>query len=202
MNLILASTSPYRKTLLERLQVAFTCEPPGVVEAGLPGEPPDALAARLARAKAAAIAARHPGAAVIGSDQVAALDGEVLGKPGSHARATDQLRACSGRTVHFYTAVTLIAPRYEGTHVAPFQVAFRELSDLEIDDYLRRDQPYDCAGSFKWESLGITLFERLAGDDPTGLEGLPLIALTTLLKEAGYPPLASAPPSSAGNSDR
>ena len=119
MKLILASTSPYRKILLERLQVPFTCEAPDVTETALPGELPDALAARLARAKAAAVAARHPEATVIGSDQVAALDGEPLGKPGNHTRATAQLRACSGRTVQFYTAVTLIGPGYEGTHVAP-----------------------------------------------------------------------------------
>lgn len=207
MTLILASTSPYRKALLERLQMPFTCEAPGVAETPLAGEAPAERAARLAREKARAVAARYPGAAVVGSDQVAALDGDILDKPGGHERATAQLRACSGRTVAFHTAVTLIAPglehnRFERTHVEPFEVVFRPLADTEIEYYLRRDRPYDCAGSFKWESLGIALFERLAGDDPTGLEGLPLIALTRLLAAAGYPVLASPPPSSPGSCER
>ncbi|GAB3276157.1 Maf family protein [Parahaliea aestuarii] len=201
MNLILASTSVYRQRLLERLQLPFTCIAPETDETHLPGEAPPPLAARLARAKAAAVAARHPEALVIGSDQVASLDGSLLGKPGSHRQAVAQLEACSGKTLHFYTAVSLLGPGIDKTHTEPFTVDFRPLGNEEIEIYLRRDTPYDCAGSFKWESLGIALFERLHGNDPTSLEGLPLIALTRLLAESGHPVLARASSSSGRNSE-
>ncbi len=187
MDLVLASTSPYRKRLLERLQLPFRCVAPGTDETPLPDESPAALAARLAGAKARVVAAANPGALVIGSDQVASIDGSTIGKPGDHAGATAQLLASAGRQVAFYTAVAL-----EGGPTAlslcetvPFAVQFRQLTEAEIERYLRAEQPYDCAGSFKCEGLGITLFERMIGDDPTALEGLPLIALARLLRQAG-----------------
>ncbi len=186
MTLILASTSRYRQRLLERLQIPFECRPPGIGECVVAGEAPPARARRLARDKARAVAARHPGATVIGSDQVAALGQSVLDKPGDYARASAQLHACSGKSVVFYTGLTLIHHGIEHSHTEPFEVVFRTLTADEIDNYLRADQPFDCAGSFKWESLGIALFERLRGDDPTSLEGLPLIALTRLLRATGY----------------
>lgn len=187
MEIILASTSQYRKALLERLQLRFRCEPPEISEERSQNESPAAMAMRLATAKALAVADRHPAALVIGSDQVATLNDRVLGKPGSQAVAAQQLRWCSGREVLFHTAVT-VACRFQDTllvHVEPFTVEFRHLSTPEIDTYLQREQPYDCAGSFKCEGLGIALFERLTGNDPTALEGLPLIALCRLLSQAG-----------------
>jgi MAF protein len=195
MDIILASTSPYRRRLLGRLQIPFRTLAPRVREAQLPGEAPTAMAARLAQAKAGSIARLHPDALVIGSDQVASLDGAVVGKPGAYEAARTQLRASSGRVLRFHTGVALscAANRFERVHVEPFDVYFRELGDKSIDDYLQREQPYDCAGSFKWEGLGIALFERLEGRDPTGLEGLPLIALTGLLAEAGIDVLARDP---------
>lgn len=187
MDIILASTSPYRRKLLERLQIDFRCIAPQTDESPRPKEAPDALAQRLAIAKASEIATRHPGSVVIGSDQVASVDGHILGKPGDFEAAAKQLRACSAREVQFFTAVSLVCLHadHERVHVEPFSVVFRELQEAEIANYLHRDQPYDCAGSFKVESLGIALFERLAGNDPTSLEGLPLIALTSLLREVG-----------------
>lgn len=187
MDIILASTSPYRKQLLERLQIHFSTAAPNTDETPLPNEGPVALAQRLSCAKAEAVAAHSPAALVIGSDQVAALDGELLHKPGNHERATQQLRACSGRKVVFHTGLCVIhgAGYFRESCVIPFEVHFRTLSSDQIERYLLRDLPYDCAGSFKVESLGITLFERLVGEDPTALEGLPLIALTTLLRKAG-----------------
>jgi septum formation protein len=133
------------------------------------------------------VAAAEPRALVIGSDQVASLDGLILGKPGSHAAARQQLRASSGKVLHFWTGLAVVcrARSLELRHTEPFSVHFRDLADAAIDAYLRREQPFDCAGSFKWEGLGIALFEKLAGNDPTSLEGLPLIALTTLLGQAG-----------------
>ncbi len=188
MELILASTSPYRKQLLKRLGIEFTCEAPEVDETALPGEPPQALARRLAVAKAEAIAHRFPGALVIGSDQVASLDGNCMGKPGNHAAATSQLRNCSGQQVTFYTGLACICAdtSLKQLTVEAFTVEFRKLSDREIESYLRAEQPYDCAGSFKCEGLGISLFTRMAGDDPTSLEGLPLIATSRVLREAGF----------------
>ena len=187
MNLILASTSPYRRQLLERLGLAFECQPPGTDETALPDELPEALASRLALEKAMSVARQNPGALVIGSDQVAALGDKLLGKPGNHAAATEQLRSCSGRLVRFYTAVSVVCVErsFQRQHVEPFTVEFRSLSDQAIENYLRRDQPYDSAGSFRCEGLGIALFSRASGNDPSSLVGLPLISLTTMLKEAG-----------------
>lgn len=192
MDLILASTSPYRRRLLERLQLPFRCVPPAIEEHRCPGEKPGAMAGRLALEKARAVAATEPGAVVVGSDQVASLDGVVLGKPGSHAAAREQLRASSGRAVRFWTGLAVVCQmrELELCHTEPFSVHFRDLGDTAIDDYLARERPFDCAGSFKWEGLGIALFEKLEGNDPTSLEGLPLITLTTLLGQAGIDVLA------------
>ncbi|TDG14040.1 septum formation inhibitor Maf [Seongchinamella unica] len=189
MDLILASTSRYRQQLLNRLAIPFRCEAPEVDETPLPGEEPAALASRLALAKAHAIAARFPEALVLGSDQVASIDGDCIGKPGGHDAAAAQLRASSGRLVSFYTAVALVNRGQELalTRLVPFAVEFRPLAEAEIQSYLHREQPYDCAGSFKCEGLGISLFQRMAGDDPTSLEGLPLIATSALLRQAGVP---------------
>ena len=153
------------------------------------------MAGRLALAKAKAISTQHPSALVIGSDQVAALDGRIMGKPGNHEMARAQLQASSGRTVHFYTGVALscAARKLQKCHVELFSAHFRELADSSIENYLLREEPYDCAGSFKCEGLGIALFRRLEGNDPTSLEGLPLIALTGLLAEAGVAVLDGAP---------
>ena len=187
MDIILASTSPYRQRLLERLQLPFQCHSPAVDETRLPGEPPARMAARLALAKARSVGANYPDALVIGSDQVAALDERVMGKPGNYEAARAQLKASAGRVVHFYTGVALYRARdaLEQFHVEPFKVHFRDLDDQSISNYLQREQPYDCAGSFKCEGLGIALFSRLEGRDPTSLEGLPLIALCDLLALAG-----------------
>lgn len=192
MDLILASTSPYRRSLLERLQLPFRCLAPIADETPLPGEAPAALAARLALAKARSIARGNPGSLVIGSDQVAALGGLLLGKPGNHANAREQLLASAGQSVQFFTGLALCCEDsgFEEVMVEPFTVQFRPLNGAAIDNYLAREQPFDCAGSFKCEGLGITLFERMTGNDPTSLEGLPLIALTSLLQRAGYPVLA------------
>lgn len=185
--LVLGSTSPYRRELLARLGLAFEVDAPDVDEHVLPGEAPDALVRRLAEAKARAVAARHPGALVIGSDQAAVLDGVILGKPGDHARAMQQLRAASGKTVLFQTGLCLFDDRNGSAQVdvVPFRVVFRTLSDAQIENYLRRERPYNCAGSFKSEGLGISLFQRLEGDDPNALIGLPLIRLVDMLAEAG-----------------
>lgn len=187
MDIILASTSPYRKQLLERLQLRVRCVPPGIEESNLPGEPPATMAQRLAQSKARAVAGHYPAAIVIGSDQVASIDGHILGKPGNFDNARMQLVRSSGRTVQFHTGVSILCldRGLERFHVEPFQARFRVLNDAQIADYLHREQPYDCAGSFKAEGLGIALFEGLTGNDPTSLEGLPLIALTDLLMTAG-----------------
>ncbi len=192
MDIILASTSPYRKALLQRLQIPFRCVAPGAEETRMPGEAPAAMAARLALAKARSVAQQHPQALVIGSDQVAALDDRVMGKPGSHAAARAQLAASSGREVAFHTGLALVcnARGLEQFHVEPFSVQFRTLTETQIEGYLRREQPFDCAGSFKCEGLGIALFTRLCGDDPTSLEGLPLISLVQLLAATGLDVLA------------
>jgi len=187
MDLILASTSPYRRKLLERLDLNFDCVPPETSETPLPGEGPEPLARRLALEKAKAVASRFPASLVIGSDQVASLDGEIIGKPGNHPTACEQLRKCSGREVQFYTGVALVCEElnHADCRVETFGVEFRTLSARMIESYLEREQPYDCAGSFKCEGLGIALFTRLSGDDPTCLEGLPLIALTDMLASHG-----------------
>lgn len=192
--LILASTSPYRQELLKRLRLTFEVIAPGVDESPQCPEAPAALAARLALAKAHAVAARHPGAVVIGSDQVAELDGVALGKPGHHAAAVQQLRAMSGRRVVFHTAVAVVRAdrHFEVTDLARVCAVFRNLSDPEIEHYLRADRPYDCAGSAKVESLGIALLEAVESDDPTALIGLPLIRTCALLRQAGIDPLENS----------
>ena len=190
--LVLGSTSAYRRELLSRLRLPFSVEPPQVDETPRPGEPPADLARRLAVAKAAAVARLHPGAVVIGSDQVADLDGAPIGKPGTHERAVAQLRAMRGRSVVFQTAVAVVhaASGYEGEALAPVTVRFRALADAEIEHYLRTERPYDCAGSAKCETLGIALLEAIESDDPTALVGLPLIRTCALLRAAGLDPLA------------
>lgn len=185
--LVLGSSSPYRRALLARLGLAFEVDSPTVDETPHPGEAPRALAARLALAKARAVAARHPDALVIGSDQVADLAGEPLGKPGTHERALAQLRAMSGRTVIFQTALSVVclATGFDQSDLAPVEVRFRTLTAGEIERYLRAEQPYDCAGSAKSEGLGIALLEAIHSDDPTALVGLPLIRTARLLRAAG-----------------
>ena len=184
--IILASTSIYRQRLLQRLGLVFETRSPGVDEEPLPGELPEALARRLSAAKAAAITAEHPDALVIGSDQVAALGDQLLGKLGTFANACSQLRHCSGQRVQFFTAVSLAKGGHLlGQRCVPTDVVFRTLSDPEISDYVSRENPLDCAGSFRWEGLGIVLFESLQSLDPTALEGLPLIETSSLLLEAG-----------------
>ena len=187
--LILGSTSRYRRELLERLHLPFEVEAPHVDETPQAGERPEALARRLALAKARAVAARHPQAVVIGSDQVADLDGEPLGKPGTHERAVEQLRRMRGRTVIFQTALSVVCQStgFEMSDLAAVQVRFRALTDAEIETYLRREEPYDCAGSAKSEGLGIALLESIDNDDPTALVGLPLIRTARMLRAAGLP---------------
>ena len=195
MNLILASTSPYRRRLLERLRLPFTCIDPAVEESVRDGESPQGRARRLATEKASAVAEALQGEAiVIGSDQVACLDDQILHKPGTPEAAIKQLSASSGQTVNFWTAVSVwTSPGEAATQrVVPCEVKIRLLSTDEISRYVAVDQPLDCAGSFKWESLGITLFEAMRTDDPTALEGLPLIALSGILREMGVSlPLAA-----------
>lgn len=185
--LVLASTSPYRQALLERLGLPFDVAAPGTDETALAGETPAATAFRLAGAKAKGIAANHPDALIIGSDQVADCGGRPVGKPGTHERAVAQLRELSGRTVTFHTGVALLDASSGECQTALVDVrsTFRFLSDTEIEAYLRREQPYDCAGSVRSEGLGIALFESIESDDPTALIGLPLIRLTTMLRAAG-----------------
>src|SRR5690606_32286488 len=187
-HLVLASTSPYRRELLARLRLTFDVARPDTDETPLPGEAPAVLAQRLALAKATAVAAGLPDAWVLGSDQVAELGGSPLGKPGSRDPAIAQLRAMSGRTVAFRTAVCLA--RADGrafTSLDTTTVRFRDLSGEEIGRYVDAEQPFDCAGSFKSEGLGITLFEAIESQDPTALVGLPLIATARLLRQAGFP---------------
>jgi septum formation protein len=184
--LILASTSSYRRELLQRLRLPFDSVRPEVDETPHPDEQPAALATRLAAAKAAAVAALHPGAWVIGSDQVADLNGVALGKPGTRERAIAQLAAMSGQTVSFHTAVSLCR---DGRHLPALdltRVRFRDLDRAEIERYVDAEQPFDCAGSFKCEGLGISLFQAIDNRDPSALVGLPLIALSGLLRQAGY----------------
>ena len=184
---ILGSTSRYRRELLARLGLAFEVAAPNVDETPHAGEAPAALAQRLALAKARDVAARFPQALVIGSDQVADLAGQPLGKPGTHERAVAQLRAMSGQTVVFQTALSVVcqATGFEQTDLAAVEVRFRALNDGEIERYLRAEQPYDCAGSAKSEGLGIALLEAIHSDDPTALVGLPLIRTARLLRTAG-----------------
>lgn len=186
--LVLASTSVYRRSLLERLNLPFTVARPEVDESPLSGESPEALARRLALTKAEAVlAGSGSGTWVIGSDQVAELDGLPLGKPGSHAAAVDQLRSMSGRDVRFLTALCLAGPDAQRLQMLDITtVRFRMLADDEIERYVAREQPFDCAGSFKCEGLGIALFEAIDNRDPTALVGLPLIATSRLLRQAGF----------------
>lgn len=194
--LILASTSRYRRELLQRLHVPFDTVAPQVDETPLPGEAPAALAARLALAKAQAVAALHPAAVVIGSDQVADLQGLPVGKPGTHERAQQQLRSMSGQAVVFHTAVAVV--RADRGHAecdsAPVRVRFRVLAEAEIERYLQIDRPYDCAGSAKCESLGVALLDAIDSDDPTALVGLPLIRTCAMLRRAGFDPLLQTLP--------
>lgn len=188
--LILASTSPHRRLLLERLGLDFATQAPGTDEAQQEGETPRALAARLANEKAAAVVA--PETIVIGSDQVASRADRILRKPGSHGKALEQLLACQGRRVDFYTAVTVTDHMHGFTrrHVDHTAVHFATLPQSDLDRYLQLEQPYDCAGGFKAEGLGIVLFDRIESRDPTALIGLPLIWLTATLREMGLNPLA------------
>jgi len=187
LRLVLASTSPYRRILLERLGLPFSVASPNVNESAHPGELPADLALRLGAAKARAVAPDNPASLIIGSDQIALLDDEILGKPGSHAKALAQLRKVSGRAVIFLTAVCLYDSEKDrlSRRLVQYSVKFRELEEATIEAYLRRDRPYDCAGSAKAESLGIALIEKMQGDDPNALIGLPLIALVDLLHEHG-----------------
>ena len=189
--LILGSTSRYRRELLERLRLPFEVHAPDVDETPRPGERPAGLAQRLALAKAHAVSALHPDAVVIGSDQVADLDGTPIGKPGTHENAVAQLRSMRGRSVVFQTAVAVVraSTGHVGTALVPVTVRFRALSDAEIEHYLRTEQPYDCAGSAKCETLGIALLDAIESDDPTALVGLPLIRTSALLRAAGIDPL-------------
>jgi septum formation protein len=191
--LILGSTSRYRRELLERLRMPFLVVAPEVDETPLPGEAPAALAQRLALAKARAVAKGHPQAVVIGSDQVADLDGQALGKPGTHERAVAQLQRLSGRQAVFHTAVAVVRADtgFEEVALAPVTVRFRALDAAEIEHYLRLEEPYDCAGSAKCETLGIALLEAIDSDDPTALVGLPLIRTCRLLRDAGIDVLRS-----------
>lgn len=189
--LVLGSTSRYRRELLARLRLPFEVAAPQVDETPLPGEAPAALALRLALEKGRDVALRHPGAVVIGADQVCDLDGEPIGKPGTHERAVAQLLRLSGRTAVFQTALAVLRPGtgFERAMLAPVTVRFRALSEAEIERYLRLETPYDCAGSAKCETLGIALLEAIESDDPTALVGLPLIRTAALLREAGIDPL-------------
>lgn len=189
--LILASSSRYRRELLERLHLPFEVMAPEVDESSLPQETPPALALRLALAKARAVAAQRPDAIVIGSDQVADLQGDAIGKPGSHERAVLQLRRMRGQQVWFHTAVAVVRANdgFEQAALSRVSVVFRKLCDAEIENYLRIEQPYDCAGSAKCETLGIALLSAIESDDPTALVGLPLIRTCELLRLAGLDPL-------------
>lgn len=186
-SLVLGSTSRYRRELLERLRVPFEVAAPDVNETPLPGEKPVDLAVRLALAKAQAVAAKFPQAVVIGSDQVADLNDLPLGKPGTHEKAVAQLRMMRGQTVIFQTALAVVcsATGFVQQDIAQVRVVFRDLSDDEIENYLRAEQPYDCAGSAKSEGLGIALLERIDSDDPTALIGLPLIRTSRMIAAAG-----------------
>lgn len=186
-SLVLASTSPHRRELLMRLGLPFSADAPGVDERRGAHESVPELVRRLSRAKADAVAPRHPGALIIGSDQAAARDGDILGKPGDHATAVAQLKASSGKRLKFLTGLCLLDTRdgRRHEHVDITQVAFRTLGDAEIERYLKSERPYDCAGSFKSEGLGVSLFESIESSDPTALVGLPLIVLCRFLRECG-----------------
>lgn len=185
--LILASTSPFRAAILEKLGLPFITEAPEVDESPQKGETPEQLVQRLALEKARAVAARFEEGLVIGSDQVAVIDGKILGKPGNHENALKQLQAASGKTVTFYTGLSLFNCQtgQAQSETVPFRVVFRRLTTEQIENYLHAEQPYNCAGSFKSEALGICLFDRLEGEDPNTLIGLPLIRLVRMLETEG-----------------
>ncbi len=187
MQLVLASTSPYRRELLARLGVPFDVAAPDVDETPLPGESPDDTAQRLSVLKASVVAKRFPDALIIGSDQVALLDGQQLGKPGTHENAVEQLQAMRGKTLEFHTALSLLNARTGRTQTAnvPIRLVMREYSDAQIEAYLRKDQPYNCCGSARSESLGIALIARYETEDPNALVGLPLIKLVEMLANEG-----------------
>ncbi len=193
MDLVLASTSPYRKTLLDRLQVDYSCDSPEIDEAPLAGESIEDMVVRLATSKAEAVAGRHPHALIIGSDQSAELDGKALTKPGNFDNAMTQLRQASGRRIVFHTGLCVLNSDtgHVQTACVPYTVVFRTLSDEMIEQYLHKEQPYNCAGSFKSEGLGIALFEKFEGEDPNALIGLPLIKLASMLENEGYSLLSS-----------
>ena len=192
--LVLASTSPYRRALLERLGLSFDIASPDIDETAQDNESPEHLVTRLAEAKARAVASKHPESLIIGSDQVAVLDRQILGKPGDHQTALQQLNNASGRKVTFLTGLCLLNTETNDfqINVTPYSVKFRRLNSSQFENYLRREQPYDCAGSFKSEGLGIALFETMEGDDPNALIGLPLIALINMLTNEGIDLLDSA----------
>jgi len=186
-NIILASSSPFRKSLLERLHLEFKSIAPDINEISDRGESAEDYVCRLARQKAEAIAEKHPSAIVIGSDQCALLDGQILGKPGNHKNALKQLKNAQGKTVVFHTGICVMQQSNDFCEVDDicFEVTFRQLKDEQLEHYLHVEQPYNCAGSFKSEAYGISLFSRMRGDDPTALIGLPLIRLTRMLENAG-----------------
>lgn len=185
--IVLASTSPFRRELLTRLGLPFETANPAVDENPHPDETPQETALRLSEAKARAVATRFPQALIIGSDQVACVDREIFGKPGNHEQAVRQLQALRGRRVNFFTGLCLFNAKTGKVHIrgVPMQVTFRNLTDDQIENYLRREQPYNCAGSAKSEGLGIAIIEKMEGDDPNALIGLPLIALCDLLAMEG-----------------
>jgi len=188
MKLILASTSPFRKAILDKLGVDFDTASPETDETELANETPQQLVERLSIAKAKAIADKVSGALVIGSDQVSVINGEIIGKPHTHENAVKQLQNASGKTVTFYTGLCLYnstTQKYQ-SEVVPFDVVFRQLKQQQIESYLRKEEPYNCAGSFKSEALGIVLFEKLIGEDPNTLMGLPLIRLVKMLEQENF----------------
>ncbi len=186
-SIVLGSTSPFRREILGKLGLPFDCAAPDIDESPLQGETPHQLVARLAEQKAKAVSSNHPDSLIIGSDQVAVLDEEILGKPGNHSRALEQLHRAVGKKVTFLTGLCLYNAQTGASQVevVPFIVHFRPLTSSQIENYLQREQPYNCAGSFKSEGLGISLFERLEGEDPNTLIGLPLIRLIKMLEKEG-----------------
>lgn len=188
MKLILASTSPFRKAILNKLGISFDTVSPEVDETALVNETPQQLVERLSIAKAKAVADKTNKALVIGSDQVSVINGEIIGKPHTHANAVKQLQNASGKTVTFYTGLCLYnsSTRQYQSDVVPFNVVFRSLSEQQIENYLKKEEPYNCAGSFKSEALGIILFKKLEGEDPNSLMGLPLIRLVNMLEQENF----------------
>lgn len=190
-DLLLASSSKYRRQLLDKLQLSYRCQSPNIDESSHTGETPQQLVQRLSIAKAQALAVKNPNSLIIGSDQVACFSGRIIGKPGNKANAIKQLSDFSGNSAIFYTGLCLLnscTQKWQSA-VVPFEVEFNQLSQSQISNYLDQEQPYDCAGSFKSEGLGISLFKALRGDDPNSLIGLPLIKLCEFLRQEGIEPL-------------